>query len=63
MYENNYNVLDRSEYTSIIYRTPDTRKVVKSFFPEYVETHFPVEKQAYERFSARDYPTSILKYY
>ena len=63
MYENSYDVFDRSGYTSIIYQIPGTRKVVKSFFPECVLTHFPVEKQAYERFSARDHPTSILKYY
>jgi len=63
MSEGHYEFFDGSGYTSKIFRIPGTRKVVKSFFPECLETHFLAEKQAYERFSTHKHPSSILKYY
>ncbi|KAL8951492.1 MAG: hypothetical protein Q9222_002546 [Ikaeria aurantiellina] len=56
-------IFDKSGYTSIIYRTPGTCRVVKSFLPECIEKHFSTEQKVYERFSAHDHPPSILKYY
>ena len=59
-----YEVLDTWGYTSTVYYLPgDSPKACKSFNKECFHTHFPVEKEAYERFSAHDHPSSILKYY
>ena len=59
-----YKVLDNSGYTSTIYSLPgEPPRVCKSFNEECMQTHFPVEKAAYERFSAHNHPSSILKYY
>ncbi|KAI4137120.1 MAG: hypothetical protein L6R39_007469 [Caloplaca ligustica] len=63
MFKAEYEVFDKSGYTSTIYLMPGTRKVVKSFFPECIEHHFSTEKKVYERFSSHNHPTSILKYY
>jgi len=62
MSENHYEFLDKG-YTATLYRLPGTRKVCKSFLDGYKETHFTVEKEAYERFTARGHPPTILKYY
>jgi serine/threonine protein kinase len=57
-----YKVVDSSGYTSTVYYLPgDPPRVCKSFNEEC--THFPVEEEAYKRFSANDHPSSILKYY
>jgi serine/threonine protein kinase len=62
--DNGYKVLDNSGYTSTIYSLPgDPPRVCKSFHEDCMQTHFPVEKAAYERFSAHNHPSSILKYY
>lgn len=59
-----YKVLDNSGYTSKIYSLPgEPPRVCKSFNKDCMQTHFPVEKAAYERFSAHNHPSSILKYY
>lgn len=59
-----YNVLDRSGYTSTVYYLPDhPPRVCKSFNADRAETLSPVEREAYERFSAHNTPTSILRYY
>lgn len=59
-----YKVLDNHGYTSTVYSLPDDPpRVCKSFNEDCVETHFPVEREAYERFSAHGHPSSILKYY
>lgn len=59
-----YKVLDSDGYTSTIYYLPgDSPRVCKSFNEDCIKTHFPVEKRAYERFSAHSHPSSILKYY
>jgi serine/threonine protein kinase len=66
MSSSNYEPLESSwgGYTSTIYHIPDdTRKVCKSFSGKYAQTNFPAEVAAYERFMARDHPSSILKYY
>ena len=57
-------VLDSWGYTSTVYYLPgDPPRACKSFHKECIGTHFPVDKEAYERFSAHDHPPSILKYY
>lgn len=59
-----YRVLDRSGYTSTVYSLQgDPPRVCKSFNKDCAKTHFPVEREAYERFSAHAHPSSILKYY
>jgi serine/threonine protein kinase len=59
-----YKVLDSWGYTSTVYSIPgDPPRVCKSFNEDCIGSHFPVEKNAYERFSAHKYPPSILKYY
>lgn len=59
-----YKVLDSWGYTSTVYYLPgDPPRVCKSFNEDCNKTHFPVEKEAYERFSAHNHPSSILKYY
>lgn len=59
-----YNIFDSGGYTSTVYHLPgDPPRACKSFNKECVETHFPVEKEAYERFSAHGPPSSILKFY
>jgi serine/threonine protein kinase len=51
-------------YTSTIYLLPDDpSKVCKAFNEDCIDKHFPVEKEVYERFSANDPPSSLLKYY
>ena len=50
-------------YTANVYRLPGTRRVCKSFLASCVNTNFPAEVEAYERFTARGHPASILKYY
>ncbi len=62
MSQNHYEFLDEG-YTATVYRLPCTRKVCKLFLDGYKDTHFPVEKEAYERFTARGHPPTILKYY
>ncbi|MCJ1477633.1 hypothetical protein MMC13_006306 [Lambiella insularis] len=62
MSADNYILLDKG-YTANVYRLPGTRKVCKSFLPDCADTHFPVEVKAYERFTARGHPATILKYY
>ena len=58
----NYELLDKG-YTATVYRLPGTRRVCKSFLSRCANTHFPVEVEAYERFTARGHPPSILRYY
>ncbi|KAE9372749.1 hypothetical protein N431DRAFT_439782 [Stipitochalara longipes BDJ] len=59
-----YKVLDNRGYTSTVYHIPgNPPRVCKSFNEDCIKTHFPVEKEAYERFSANNHPSSILKYY
>lgn len=60
-----YKVLDDSHgYTSTIYYLGgDPPRVCKSLNEDCVKTHFPVEREAYERFSAHKQPSSILEYY
>ena len=58
-----YELLDTTGYTSTVFLIPGTRKVCKSFFPSCTDTNFQAEKEAYERFSARGHPPTILKYY
>lgn len=41
----------------------DPPRICKSFNEDCVKTHFPVEFEAYKRFSAHNHPSSILKYY
>ncbi|MCJ1224123.1 hypothetical protein MMC12_000767 [Toensbergia leucococca] len=62
MSENHYDFLDNG-YTATLYRLPGTRKVCKSFLDGYKETHFPLEKEVYERLAAHGEPPTILKYY
>jgi serine/threonine protein kinase len=63
MSSDDYAFLDKG-YTSNVYRLPGTRKVCKSFLPRCTETNFPAEREAYERFTAREgQPSSILRYY
>ncbi|GAB7353819.1 hypothetical protein MBLNU459_g4194t1 [Dothideomycetes sp. NU459] len=61
----NYEVLPKSYgYTSTIYKLPgEPSRICKASNTECIETHFPVEKEAYERFSAHNPPSSLLKYY
>ena len=61
-YKPKYEYLDRG-FTATIYRLPYTRKVCKSFWEGYRETHFPVEKSCYEIFTSHSPPPTILKYY
>jgi serine/threonine protein kinase len=66
MSSTNYDLLESSwgGYTSTIYHVPnDTQKVCKKFSGKYADTNFPAEIKAYERFTARGHPSSILKYY
>lgn len=57
-------VLDGYGYTSTVYHLPgDPPRVCKSLNADCIKTHFPVEKEAYERFVAHEHPSSILKYY
>ena len=66
MSSTDYELLESSwgGYTSTIYHIPnDSRKICKSFSGKYAQTNFPAEVAAYERFMARDHPSSILKYY
>ena len=59
-----YEILDTQGYTSVIYLLPsDPPRICKAFNQDCVETHFPVEKAAYERFATRPQPSSILTYY
>lgn len=59
-----YEILDTSGYTSTVYYLPgDPPRACKAFNKECVTTHFPVEKEAYERFSKHNPPSSILRYY
>ena len=59
-----FKVLDSWGYTSTIYYLPgDPPRVCKSFNEDCIKTHFPVEQEAYERFSSHNHPSSILKYY
>ena len=62
MSETNYELLDEG-YTAKVYRIPGTRRVCKSFSSNCIEKHFLVEVEAYERFSTRGHPATILKYY
>ena len=62
-----YSILpDSHGYTSTIYLLPGSPHLVcKSFNSDCITTHFPVEKAAYERFSAHNHnrPSSILNYH
>lgn len=65
---NQYEVLQASRHgwTSTIYRLPGSPpRVCKAFNPDCIATHFPVEREAYERFAAAGdaRPASILEYY
>ena len=60
---NNYELLDKGGYTSVVYLIPGTHRVCKSFLPKCVKHHFPAEVEAYERFRARGHPATILEYY
>ena len=60
---NNYELLDDTGYTATVFRLPGTRRVCKSFFARCTKTHFPAEVEAYERFTARGHPATILEYY
>lgn len=62
MSKTHFELLDKG-HTATLYRLPSTRKVCKLFVDEYKESHFNVEKEAYERFTARGHPPTILKYY
>jgi len=56
--------LDTQGYTSTIYHLPGNPPCVcKAFDGHYAETHYPLEKAAYERFTAHNHPPSIPKYY
>jgi serine/threonine protein kinase len=57
-----YELLDKG-YTATVFRLPGTRRVCKSFLSSCANTNFPVEVQAYERFTACGHPATILKYY
>lgn len=57
-----YELLDKG-YTAIVYRIPGTQNVCKSFPETSAKTHFLAEKEAYERFTARGHPATILKYF
>lgn len=64
----NPNILDNTGYTSTVYYLPGPpARACKSFNKNFksrpIQTLYSVEKEAYERFSAHDHPTSILKYY
>lgn len=57
-------VFDRSGYTSVIYALDeDPPRVCKAFTTDRAHRLFQTEKDAYERFSAQEHPSSILKYY
>ena len=58
----NYELLDKG-YTAVVYRIPGTQKVCKSFPETSAKTHFLAEKEAYERFTARGHPATILEYF
>jgi serine/threonine protein kinase len=59
-----YKAMDCWGYTSTVYHLPgNPPRVCKSFNEDCIKTHFPVEKEAYERFSTHNRPSSILKYY
>ncbi|MCJ1241503.1 hypothetical protein MMC14_009508 [Varicellaria rhodocarpa] len=60
--DNDYLLSDEG-YTAKVYRLPGTRRVCKSFLPDCTRTHFPVEVEAYTRFTARGHPPTILSYY
>jgi hypothetical protein len=62
MSPNEYELLDKG-YTAIVFRLSGIQRVCKSFLAECADTHFPVEVEAYERFTARGHPATILKYY
>lgn len=58
-------VLSSRGYTSTIYYVPgDPPRVCKVFHQgDSIDNLYPVEKAVYERFTAHDHPSSILKYY
>lgn len=59
-----YTVFDNAGYTSTVYHLPgDPPRACKSFNEDCTKTHFPVEVEAYKRFSTNNHPSSILKYY
>ncbi|SMR61784.1 unnamed protein product [Zymoseptoria tritici ST99CH_3D1] len=63
-----YIPLDRQGYTSTVYRLPDDPpRVCKSFdkgrTKDGIDKLFATEKAAYERFTANNPPSSLLKYY
>ena len=60
-----YKILENSHgYTSTIYCLPgNPPRVCKSINADRIDTHFPPEREAYERFSAHDPPSGILRYY
>ena len=59
---NEYKLLDRG-FTANVYLLPQSNKVCKSFLADGKDVRFPIEKEAYERFTARGHPASILRYY
>lgn len=59
-----YERLDSHGYTSTIYRLPgQPPRVCKAFNVDCIDTMFPVERAAYQRFAAHEQPRSILQYY
>lgn len=57
-------VLSSRGYTSTIYYIPgEPPRVCKAFNQDSIDTLYPVERAAYERFTAHNHPSSILKYY
>ncbi|KAF2725455.1 hypothetical protein K431DRAFT_280828 [Polychaeton citri CBS 116435] len=59
-----YQAMESRGFTSIIYHLPgDPPRICKSFNQDCIDSHFPIEQEAYARFSAHHHPSSILKYY
>jgi serine/threonine protein kinase len=59
-----FKLLSNRGYTSTVYFIPgQPPRVCKAFNQDSIDTLYPVERAAYERFAANDHPASILKYY
>ena len=50
-------------FTANVFRIAGSKRVCKSFLPNGSDVRFPIEREAYERFMAREHPTSILEYF
>jgi serine/threonine protein kinase len=61
--EGYFELLDDRGFTSKVYRIPGTSKVCKISLDKCKSTNFLAEKTAYERFTARKAPLTILKYH